>query len=89
MKRARQTRGQELRTLRLWGMTVDGTHILISSTQIQQSVKELKLRIAVDKVIDRIGRQTIENSLSLSAERVARPRIAAIPRGHLVGIQSV
>jgi hypothetical protein len=33
-------------------------------------------RVAVDEVIDRIGRQTSETILSLSAEQVAGPRTA-------------
>jgi hypothetical protein len=40
-------------------------------------------RVAVDEVIDRIGRQTIETILSLSAEEVAGPRTPGKSSGEI------
>jgi hypothetical protein len=40
-------------------------------------------RLAVDTIIDQIGRQTIETILLLSAQEVARPRTPGKPSGEV------
>jgi hypothetical protein len=49
---------------------------MLISLKLTMPLVELitQARIAVDEVIDSIGRQTIETILSLSAEQVAGPR---------------